>query len=221
MDYKKLSKQIEEQIELLFDELRSGISEREDSRAFGAMIEKRITEKWTEICEKLNYEVIEIPGRRTIFDFACMVDNTLVGFDVKTKDLDSKKYSDGGVCAVGNLLKFMANEKGLFMIVEFGHEKSTGKNNSRDIEYIRVVPFHCLPEDIYRIENLGTGQIRLDYTINQVWGEIDWKRSHKEFFEFFCKRVIIRYNRVKAVAETRIKLIENFIANGYTLFKFK
>jgi len=44
MDYKKISNEIELQIETLFEELRSGISAREDSRAFGAMIEKRITE---------------------------------------------------------------------------------------------------------------------------------------------------------------------------------
>jgi hypothetical protein len=80
----------------LFEELRSGISEREDSRAFGAMIEKRITQNWTKICNELGYEPLDIPGRRTIFDFACKVDGRLFGFDVKTKDLDTTSYSDGG-----------------------------------------------------------------------------------------------------------------------------
>ena len=42
MNYEKISENIELQIEILFEELRSGISAREDSRAFGAMIEKRI-----------------------------------------------------------------------------------------------------------------------------------------------------------------------------------
>ncbi len=127
MDYEQISEKIEQQIETLFEELRSGISAREDSRAFGAMIEKRITENWNKICSDLGYETIDIPGRRTIFDFACTIQKTLFGFDVKTKDLDTTRYSDGGVCVVGNLLKFLANDKGVFMIVEFGHDKSTTK----------------------------------------------------------------------------------------------
>ncbi len=94
------------------------------------------------------------PGRRTIYDFACEIDGVLVGFDVKTKDLDATRYSDGGVCAVGNLLKYMANDAGVFMIVEFGHKDSDSKGTGRDIHYIRIAPFHTLPKDIYRIENL-------------------------------------------------------------------
>ncbi len=39
MNYEKISEKIELQIGTLFEELRSGISAREDSRAFGAMIE--------------------------------------------------------------------------------------------------------------------------------------------------------------------------------------
>lgn len=220
MNYKEISEKIESEIEKLFEELRSGISEREDSRAFGAMIEKRIAENWNIICSILGYEAIDIPGRRTIFDFACKVDNKLFGFDVKTKDLDSARYSDGGVCAVANLLKFLANDKGVFMIVEFGHEKSTTKNSSRDIEYIRVAPFHCLPKDSYRIENLGTGQVRLNYTINQVWDEIDWNRSYVDFFDIFCELAIIHYKRVKADAENRIKSIQLFKNGGYQYFRF-
>ena len=220
MSYEKISENIETEIGYLFEELRSGISAREDSRAFGAMIEKRITENWQNVCTKLGYHAIDIPGRRTIFDFACSVDNTLFGFDVKTKDLDSTKYSDGGVCAVGNLLKFLANDKGVFMIVEFGHDKSSDKNSSRDIEYIRVAPFHCLPENAYRIENLGTGQVRLNYTVNQVWDEIDWSRSYHDFFDIFCELAVTHYKRVKADAEKRIKSIEQFKHDGYQNFRF-
>lgn len=68
MNYEKISERIERHIETLFEELRSGISEREDSRAFGAMIEKRITENWNNVCSSLGYQAIDIPGRRTIFD---------------------------------------------------------------------------------------------------------------------------------------------------------
>jgi hypothetical protein len=184
------------------------------------MIEKRIMENWGNVCSNLGYEAIDIPGRRTIFDFACNIENKLFGFDVKTKDLDSTRYSDGGVCAVGNLLKFLANDKGVFMIVEFGHDKSTTKNSSRDIEYIRVAPLHCLPENTYRIENLGTGQVRLNYTINQVWDEINWNRSYSDFFDIFCDLAITHYKRVKADAEKRIKSIEQFKDGGYQNFRF-
>ncbi len=220
MNYETISEKIELELETLFAELRSGISAREDSRAFGAMIENRITQNWVSVCSNLGYQAIDIPGRRTIFDFACNINNELFGFDVKTKDLDSTRYSDGGVCAVGNLLKFLANDKGVFMIVEFGHDKSTTKNNSRDLEYIRVAPFHCLPENTYRIENLGTGQVRLNYTINQVWEEINWNRSYNDFFNIFCDLALTHYRRVKADAEKRIKSIQQFKDGGYQNFRF-
>lgn len=165
INFKKTSSEIEDKINSLFSELRSGISAREDSRAFGAMIETTIKENWERICHELSFEPVAIPGRRTIFDFACKINGQICGFDIKTKDLDSTKYSDGGVCAIGNLLKYMANDKGIFFIVEFGHNRSHDKKDLRDIEYIRVVPFHTLPKDAYRIENLGTGQVRLNYTI--------------------------------------------------------
>lgn len=219
MNFQEISKKIEQEIEELFEELKSGISAREDSRAFGAMIERRIAENWSEVCKKLDYEYMEIPGKRTIFDLACKIDGKIFGFDIKTKDLDSTKYSDGGVCAVANLLKFLANDKGVFMIIEFGHVRSSEKNDARDIEYICVAPFHCLPKDTYRIENLGTGQIRLNHTINQVWKEIDWHRPYDEFFDIFCDLAIRHYRRVRADAEKRIKSIEEFKKNGYQYFK--
>jgi len=211
---------VEAEISALFADIRSGISAREDSRAFGAMIERKITDNWTKICKKLNFDAIEIPGRRTIFDFACNVGNTIWGFDVKTKDLDSTKYSDGGVCAIGNLLKFLANDNGVFIIVEFGHKLSDVKN-CRDIEYIKIAPFHVLPEKAYRIENLGTGQVRLNYSLNQVWDEIEWDRSIVNFFNIFCNLAKNHYIRVKTDAEKRVKTIEDFVKNDYRNFKFK
>lgn len=220
MNYKTISKTIEDKISELFEELRSGISAREDSRAFGAMIEKRITKNWKNICVELGYEPLSIPGRRTIFDFACTIQNKLFGFDVKTKDLDTTRYSDGGVCAVGNLLKYMANDKGIFVIAEFGHNKSGTKNESRDIEYIRIAPFHTLPKDTYRIENLGTGQVRLNYTVNQVWDEIEWDRSYPQFFDIFCELALTHYKRVKADADKRIQSILEFKKSNYAHFKF-
>lgn len=220
MDQKQLSNRIEVMLSGLFSELRSGISEREDSRSFGAMIEKRITDNWESICGSLGHEALPKPGRRTIYDFGLKAGNQIVGIDVKTKDLDSSKYSDGGICAVGNLLKYLANDKGLFLICEFGHNKASGKNNARDIEYIRVCPFIMLPEDAYRIENLGTGQVRLNYTINQVWDEIDWNRSPKGFYSLFVDLAIRHYRRVSKDAMNRIASLEAFRKRGYEEFSF-
>lgn len=220
IDFKSICEDFEHEITALFDDLQSGMAAREDSRAFGAMIEKRITENWEQICTRLNADFVELPGRRTIFDFACKRYNVLFGFDVKTKDLDSTRYSDGGVCAIGNLLKFLANDKGVFMIVEFGHTQSSQKHNGRDLEYIRVAPFHLLPENCYRIENLGTGQVRLNYTLNQVWEEIEWQRSLKDFYDVFTALAITHYERVSRDAHKRIKSLHDFKMNGYTSFKF-
>ncbi|MDR2783807.1 MAG: hypothetical protein LBB48_08240 [Treponema sp.] len=50
--------------------------------------------------------------------------------------------------------------------MEFGHILSSAKGG-RDIEYIRAAPFHILPDDTFRLDNLGIGQIRL-LSLNQV-----------------------------------------------------
>lgn len=43
MNFKNIASQVENELILLFEELRSGLAAREDSRAFGAMIEKKIS----------------------------------------------------------------------------------------------------------------------------------------------------------------------------------
>ena len=220
MNLREVSDQVECKISTLFNELRSGISEREDSRAFGAMIEKRISDNWDDICSELGYIPLDRPGRRTIFDFAFHKEDRLVGIDIKTKDLDSTKYSDGGICAVGNLLKYLANDNGVFLIAEFGHNKASDQTNRRDIEYIRVAPFITLPQNAYRIENLGTGQVRLNYTLNQIWDEIDWDREISDFYDLFIDLSITHYRRVSRDALNRIEALERFKQNGYQNFSF-
>lgn len=220
IDFRQLSESVQKEIEKLFTEYQSGISERENSRAFGAFIENKIKTNWTKICSKLGYKDYPIPGRRTIFDFAFQLGGTCVGFDIKTKDLDKERYSDGGVCAVSNLLKYLANDKGVFVIIEFGHNLAKEGKNLRDIESIRVAPFHTFPPDTYRIENLGTGQVRMEYTLSQIWEELNWKRSYKEFFDIFCDKATKHYERVGRVAELRKNAIIEFKKNGYAHFHF-
>lgn len=220
MNQQQIAHEVEQKISSLFDELRSGMAEREDSRAFGAMIEKRITDNWDQICSDLGYTALQRPGRRTIFDFAFLTDNRIVGIDVKTKDLDSTRYSDGGICAVGNLLKYLANDKGVFLIAEFGHNKASDNSETRDLEYIKVAPFIMLPQNAYRIENLGTGQVRLNYTLNQVWDEIQWDREQNEFYDLFVDLAITHYTRVSRDALKRIEALHKFKENGYQHFSF-
>ena len=221
MDQKEVSQEVEENLSDLFEELRSGISEREDSRAFGAMIEKRIADHWLSLCTELGYSPLERPGRRTIFDFAFEKESQIVGIDVKTKDLDSTRYSDGGICAVGNLLKYLANDHGVFLIAEFGHNKASTRPGHRDLEYIRVAPFVMLPQNVYRIENLGTGQVRLNYTLNQVWDEIEWNREINEFYDMFTQLAISHYRRVSRDATQRIAAMERFRRNDFRHFTFR
>lgn len=135
-------------------------------------------------------------------------------------DQHSTRYSDGGICAVGNLLKFLANDNGVFLIAEFGHNKSAEHSDKRDIEYIRVAPFIMLPQNAYRIENLGTGQVRLNYTVNQVWDEIAWDRDITEFYDLFIDLAIVHYQRVSRDAMKRIEALEEFRKNGYKHFTF-
>ena len=208
------------ELDNLFSDLRSGISAREDSRAFGAMIEKRITDNWEKICLNTDSEYIKNPGKRTIYDFASRHSGIFFGFDVKTKDLDNTRYSDGGVCAVGNLLKFLANDRAVFVVVEFGHTKAMPDKKLRDLDYIRIAPFHMLPQDTYRIENLGTGQVRFNYRINQIYDEIDWERPIETFFDIFVEIAIKHYERVGRVAHKRIEAMKKFRDNGYKKFSF-
>ena len=51
MNLKQISAQIEGKLSEIFAEERSsGLPEREDSRAFGAMVEKKIADNWDKIC---------------------------------------------------------------------------------------------------------------------------------------------------------------------------
>jgi hypothetical protein len=216
-EFKNFSLLVEDHLWNLFDDARSGIAAREDSRAFGAMIEKRITDVWP-ICQAIGAEFLPEPGRRTIYDFACRLEGSIIGFDVKTKDLDPGRYSDGGVCAVSNMLEFLVNDKGVFTVVEFGHTKTTPGKNLRKFDYIKVVPLHLLPKEIYRIENLGTGQVRLNKSIKEAFEDVDWNRSLNEFFEIFTDLAISHYEAVGRVAQHRADAMRAFEASGYQRF---
>ncbi|MCY4332230.1 MAG: hypothetical protein OXC96_06980 [Cyanobacteria bacterium MAG CAR1_bin_15] len=202
----------------LFSDAQSDISAREDSRAFGALIEQKIATHWESICMKMEGESVPRPGRRTIYDFGVLYNRKLFGVDVKTKDLDSERYSDGGVCSVDNLLKFLVNNNAVFIVVEVGHNKSSLKSQLRDLSYIKVAPFHLLPKDAYRIENLGTGQVRLNYDISQIYDKIEWNRNLEEFLDIFVEIAISHYENVSQKSQERINKMRRFQNEGYKTF---
>ncbi len=184
------------------------------------MIEKRILESWKEIFGISSSNNLPTPGRRAICDFACGRDGALHGFDVKTKDLDRTKYSDGGVYSVANLLKFPANDGALFVVVEFGHVVSASGEAIRELNYIKAAPIHLLPKKIYRLENLGTGQIRLNQGINEIHDELEWNRSMDEFFDILVDLAIDHYQKVGSVAGKRAAAMRRFREGGYGKFEF-
>jgi hypothetical protein len=221
VNYREFSASVEKQFRNLFSDLeKSGLAAREDSRAFDAMIEKHVIDSWEAICRNVGAEFLAPPGRRTIYDVACTLGGTFIGSDIKTKDLDTTRYSDGGVCAVGNLVKFLANDKWVLTVVEFGHDKAVKGKDLRDLEYTKVTPFHLFPEDTYRIESLDTGQVRLNYSIRQIYDEIQWDRPLNRVFDIFTEIAIRHYERIGRDALKYADSIRRFRQNGYVRFSF-
>jgi hypothetical protein len=191
---------------------------REDSRAFGSMVQKEVGDEWPALCTALGVRTGSGAGSRSIYDYAFETGTCVTGFDVKTKDLDARKYSDGGVCSVANLLSFMVNRKATLAIIEIGHAGSPHGGDLRSLDYIKVAPVHLLPVDCYRIENLGTGQLRLNYSLHQVYAEIAWDRGLDEFLEMFTDLAIRHYRRVGRDAEARARALERFRQQGFRQF---
>lgn len=189
------------------------MGERPDSRALGAYVEKRIRESWPNICRALGGRSLPFPGRRSIYDAAVELHNTLIGIDVKSKDLDERRYADGGICSVDNLLRFMVHRKAILIVVEIGYRVEKGQVN---VQYERAAPIHCLPSDIYRIENLGTGQVRLNYAVDDA--QIEWSRTASEFFKVFSELSMTHYKKVATVATQRRGKIQRFVDSGFSAY---
>jgi len=214
MNYRQLCEQVDDSFHKLITEII--VREQPDSRAFGAYVEKMVKDRWIELCKTWGKAPNPHPGRRTIYDVSFTDKGHLVGIDIKSKDLDETRYSNGGICAVSNLLRFIVKEEGLLILSEFGYTISGAKVN---FDYVASIPFHCLPEKIYRIENLGTGQLRLNYTLKEALPDVNWSRSRIEFCELFAKLCIGHYDKVSKVTRERRKAIEEFVESGYKKIK--
>ncbi|MGW2295146.1 hypothetical protein [Streptomyces violaceorubidus] len=188
-----------------------GLEEQPDARAFGAHVEKAVTDRWEDLCATWGADALPRPGRRSIYDAGFSTAGEVVGVDFKSKDLADGRYSDGGVCSVGNLLRFY--ESGAtFCITEVGY---TLTGRTATFSYVRTAPFHALPAPLYRIENLGTGQVRLNATLQSCWGEIEWDRSLPGFLDLFLGLAEEHYDRVARAAEARATTLARYRASGY------
>ncbi len=214
------------ELEIYFSDSNKFIGKREDSRADGAQLEKKLLSYWPELCTKLGSKFGGIPGNRTIFDVSHSFKHNFFGIDIKTKNLDPGKYSDGGVCSVANLLKFLEKNDTIFVILEIGHIKAKTGNAKRQILYAKTAPIHVMPfelEDkkVIGIENLGTGQVRLKFKMNQIYDNLDWKRSKEEFIEYLVELAIGRYSVFGIQAENRVDLSKQYKRGNYENFPKK
>lgn len=192
--------------------------EQPDARSFGGFVERAVLDAWGDLCAEWNVTPCDHPGRRTIYDASFVDDGAVVGVDFRTKDLADDRYSDGGVCAVANLLRWMVRDKAILVISEFGYTIADGV---AAFSYVASAPAHTLPLETYRIENLGTGQIRLNQTIRESLPDVDWSRSPEEFFSDFAPMCIAHYATVCERASSRIAAVEAFIASEYSSIALK
>lgn len=201
-------------------QLRAQQSAREDARAFGASLEKRVVEHWADLCRQQGWRAEPLPGRRTIYDIACEMDGLRVGVDVNTTDLDPGRYADGGICSVDNLLRFLAgreaDRRGVLVVLELAHQSAPNNPQQRVVKSVTAAPLHTLPLDDFRIENLGTGQVRLNRLVADM--QPQWQRTTKDFLEGFVPLVKQHYDRVAADAQRRKAVLEDFERRGCTDF---
>lgn len=203
----------------------AGLAAREDSRAFGASVERRILDAWPCLCAAQTWACEAQPGRRTLYDVSCRIGGVRYGVDVKTTDVDEGRYADGGVCSVDNLLRFLAGrraeETGTLLLLEVTHGQHDTDRDRRSVRDVIAAPIHCLPRGEVRIENLGTGQVRLNRRLVEVASQIDWSRSLRDFLEEFVAIAMAHYDRVAQDAAQRRANLESFARDGYAGFSSK
>ena len=208
---KKILAEIDSSLTMLVVE--SDVREQPDARAFGAAVEAAVLRRWPDLCATWGVTPLRDAGRRTIYDAGFVDGGRQVGVDFRTKDLAEGRYSDGGICAVANLLRWMVRNDAILVVTEFGYMIERG---AARFAYVASAPIHSLPLDVYRIANLGTGQVRIGRSIHASLEEIDWDRSPAEFFAAFAPVCIEHYERVRTDAAVRIAAIEAFVESEFT-----
>lgn len=215
-DLSDLCKRMDDGLTMLVQE--RDFIEQPDARAFGGYVEAAALASWADLCDSWDVSPRDHPGRRTIYDASFEREGGVIGVDFRTKDLAGDRYSDGGICAVGNLLRWMVRDNATLLITEFGYAIEDGL---AAFSYVATAPIHALPLDTYRIENLGTGQLRLNRTIADSMEDVEWERSTAAFFDAFAVLCVSHYERVRARAEERIAAIDAFVASGFAEIALK
>jgi hypothetical protein len=186
---------------------RAAIGAQPDSRALGAYVERAITDSWEDICAAAGVKALPIPGRRTIYDCAFEDASTTFGVDISAKSNDETRYSDGGICSVDNLVRFLREGGREFLIAQFSYRQTDG---GLALGRCTVVPFRCLPEAALRIENLGTGQFRLNGALEKHVASVTWNRPMRDFLVTIADMAVSHYARVAAKASERAEAMANF-----------
>lgn len=182
-------------------QLQGPLAAREDARAFGGSLQERIEEHWADLCRQQGWRAEPLPGRRTIYDIACEMDGLRVGVDVNTTDLDPGRYAD---------------RRGVLVVLELAHQSAPNNPQQRVVKSVTAAPLHTLPLDDFRIENLGTGQVRLNRLLADM--QPQWQRTTTEFLKDLVPLVKQHYDRVAADAQRRKAALEDFERRGCTDF---
>lgn len=154
-----------------------------DSRAVGSAVQEELLDHWPELCGGWGATPEPTPGPKTMYDAALILDETFWGIDFTTKRLQEEGYSDGGVCSVADLFRFLVRTDGLFLVAQVRYTES---DDSTDVDRVTVAPLHSLPIGDFSIANLGTGQVRLARAIDECSDEIDWDRTVVDFLSEFA-----------------------------------
>ncbi len=197
----------------------SGLEAREDARAFGAAIERLVRDEWPSICANNGWVALDPPGKRDIGDVRCESHATELRVDVKTHDRDEGAYADGGVCSVDNFLRLLAGpaDCGLLVVLEVTHESDGARG--RKLVSVDAIALHCAPTALLRVENLGTGQVRLDERVRTLKESAQWNRTVTEFLAPFVALAKAHYDAVIDAASQRKSNLDEFVARGYRGFK--
>jgi hypothetical protein len=112
----------------------------------------------------------------------------------------------------------MVTDRATLLITELGY---TIERGVAVFTHVATAPIHAFPIEAYRIENLGTGQLRLNASVHACMADIAWERTFVEFFGAFAQLSISHYERVQERAAQRIEAIEAFLASDFAEIRLK
>lgn len=201
-------------------QLSPSLAPREDARAFGAQAERAVASFWGVFVNGQGGSVVPAGGARAPYDLAALVDGALLGVDVTTTDFDPERYADGGVSSVDAVLRLLAGadpaRRATLILLELEHAAS---GSGRVVRNATALPLHVLPMSALRIENLGTGQLRLEQPLSELRDQAAWDATPSEFVVGLTALAIQHYERVASDARARITHLGAFRGQGHRDFR--